>query len=222
MKKLRLAFYLLAAALIVVPANSSAQGRFGKDSADCVNNLNFYQDYLRQGNMDEAYVNWTKAMKFCPPKVSQNMYINGTQVTTADEIRSNGITAWCGVNNDSEGEAKDGVESFGIWTSGVPQFELSQTIEGLENGTYLVTAGLMAGANGGGSRLTTQRIFGNLNSAYYADESMYDQSQLDNSEVYYVLHSSARIRLRRNTDLRCAHRRQYRSNFPHQRKRCRR
>ena len=58
MKKLRLAFYLLAAALIVVPANSSAQGRFGKDSADCVNNLNFYQDYLRQGNMNEAYANW--------------------------------------------------------------------------------------------------------------------------------------------------------------------
>ena len=118
------------------------------------------------------------------PPYGWNMYINGTQVTTADEIRSNGITAWCGVNNDSEGEAKDGAESFGIWTSGVPQFELSQTIEGLENGTYLVTAGLMAGANGGGSRLTTQRIFGNLNSAYYADESMYDQSQLDNSEVY--------------------------------------
>ena len=80
MKKLRLAFYLLAAALIVVPANSSAQGRFGKDSADCVNNLNFYQDYLRQGNMNEAYANWVQAMKYCPPKVSQNLYINGRKI----------------------------------------------------------------------------------------------------------------------------------------------
>ena len=113
-----------------------------------------------------------------------NMYINGNQVFTSDDIRSNGITAWCGINSDSEGSGKDGNESFGIWTSGIPTFELSQTIEGLENGTYLIGAGLMAGANGNGSRLTTQRIFGNLNSTYYGDESMYDSSQLDQSEVY--------------------------------------
>lgn len=113
-----------------------------------------------------------------------NMFINGNQVFTANDIRSNGITAWCGINSDSEGTPKDGNESFGIWTSGVPIFELSQSIEGLENGTYLIGAGLMAGANGNGSRLTTQRIFGNLNSTYYGDESMYDSSELDQSEVY--------------------------------------
>ena len=55
MKKLRFALYLLAAALFVFPAEGSSQGRFGKDSAECVNNLNFYQDFLRQGNMEEAY-----------------------------------------------------------------------------------------------------------------------------------------------------------------------
>lgn len=113
-----------------------------------------------------------------------NMYIGGKQVFTADDIRSNGITAWCGVNSDSEGTGKDGTEAFGIWSSGIPVFELSQKIEGLENGTYLVQAGLMAGANGNGSRMTTQRIFGNLNSTYYGDESMYDPTQLDQSEVY--------------------------------------
>lgn len=113
-----------------------------------------------------------------------NMYINGVQVYTADEIRSNGITAWCGINSDSDGEAKDGNESFGIWTSGVPTFELSQTISDLENGTYIVSAGLMAGANGNGSRLTTQRIFGNLNSTYYGDEGLYDTDILDQSEVF--------------------------------------
>jgi len=80
MKKLRLAFYLLAAVLFIVPAESSAQGRFGKDSAECVNNLNFYQDYLRQGNMNEAFNNWKLAMKFCPPRVSQNLYINGRKI----------------------------------------------------------------------------------------------------------------------------------------------
>ena len=80
MKKFRLALYLLAAALFIVPAESSAQGRFGKDSADCVNNLNFYQDYLRQGSMNDAYRNWKDAMKFCPPRVSQNLYINGRKI----------------------------------------------------------------------------------------------------------------------------------------------
>lgn len=113
-----------------------------------------------------------------------NMYINGVQVYTADEVRSNGINAWCGINSDSEGEGKDGNESFGIWTSGIPAFELSQSIEGLDNGTYIITAGLMAGANGNGSRLTTQRIFGNLNSAYYGEESMYDTEVLDQSELF--------------------------------------
>ncbi len=80
MKKLRLAIYFLAAALLVVNVESSAQGRFGKDSAECVNNLNFYPDYLKQGNMEAAYDSWKLAMKYCPPSVSQNMYINGRKI----------------------------------------------------------------------------------------------------------------------------------------------
>ncbi len=78
------------------------------------------------------------------------------------------------MNNDCNGEAKDGNYAFGIWTSGVPKFEINQTIEGLENGTYLISAGLMVGANGGGSRRTTQRIFGNVNSTLFASEAEYD------------------------------------------------
>ncbi len=113
-----------------------------------------------------------------------NMYINGVQVYTASDIQSNGIANWCGINSDCDGSGKDGNVGFGIWTSGIPTFELSQTIEGLENGTYLVGAGLMAGANSSGSRMTTQRIFGNLNSTYYGDEGMYDPEVLDLSEVY--------------------------------------
>ena len=80
MKKLRFALYLLAAALFLLPGEITAQGRFGKDSAECVNNLNFYADFLRQGNMDEAYSYWKEAMKFCPAKVSQNLYINGRKI----------------------------------------------------------------------------------------------------------------------------------------------
>ena len=113
-----------------------------------------------------------------------NMFINGTQVYTASEIRNAGIANWCGINNDCDGSGKDGNMGFGIWTSGIPTFELSQSISGLENGTYIIRAGLMAGANGNGSRMTTQRIFGNLNSTYYGEEAIYDPLVLDANEVY--------------------------------------
>ena len=112
-----------------------------------------------------------------------NVFINGTQVVTSDDVAGAGFAGWHGVNDDSEGDIKDGQMTFGIWTSSVPNYELSQTISGLANGTYEISAGLMAGDNAG-PRLTTQRIFGNLNSTYYASEDEYDLTQLDNSEVY--------------------------------------
>lgn len=118
------------------------------------------------------------------PPAGWHVYINSAEVTTADEVKAAGIANWHGVNDDSEGEGKDGNYAYGIWTSSIPTFEVSQTIEGLENGTYTITAGLMVGANGNGSRRTTQRIFGNLNSTYYASEEEYNQTQLDQSEVY--------------------------------------
>lgn len=113
-----------------------------------------------------------------------NVYINGKQATTASDVQTGGITAWHGVNSDSTGDVKDGNMSFGIWTSAVPQYEISQTIEDLTNGTYIISAGLMAGSNGNGSRLTTQRIFANENATYYAAEYEYNPSEFDNSEIY--------------------------------------
>ena len=111
-----------------------------------------------------------------------NVYINGKQVVTADEVRGAGIGAWHGINDDADG--KDGNYAFGLWVSGVPTYEVSQTIEGLENGTYTVSAQLMVGANGSGSRRTTQRVFGNLNSTYFGAEDEYDLDKLAQDEVY--------------------------------------
>nr|MCR5312997.1 hypothetical protein [Bacteroidaceae bacterium] len=119
-----------------------------------------------------------------------NIYINGTQVTTADEVKAAGIANWHGVNADCSGDIKDGNYGFGLWVSSVPNYEISQTIKDLENGTYIVTAGLMVGANGNGSRRTTQRIFANLSSTYFGVEGEYDESQLDNSEVYGFANNS--------------------------------
>ena len=112
-----------------------------------------------------------------------NVYINGKQVVTADEVRSAGFNAWHGQNADGTG-AKDGEYIFGIWNSNIPEYEISQTIEGLENGTYTITAALMVGANGNGSRRTTQRIFGNFNSTYFGFLNLYNFDELDLTEVY--------------------------------------
>lgn len=118
------------------------------------------------------------------PPVGWTLILNGDTVTTVEEIQAHGVANWCGVNGDCTGETKDGDYGFGMWTAGFPTVQLSQTIEGLENGTYVVNAALMVGANSNGSRRTTQRIFANLNSTYYGSESEYDLTLLDNSEVY--------------------------------------
>lgn len=112
-----------------------------------------------------------------------NVYANGVQLVTADDVRAAGFGAWHGINGDATG-AKDGSNIFGIWNGSIPSYELSQTIENLDNGTYTVKAALMVGANGNGSRRTTQRIFANLNSTYFADAADYDETQLDQTEVY--------------------------------------
>lgn len=101
-----------------------------------------------------------------------NVTINGKPAQTADAVRAAGITAWHGVNDDSDGY-KDGNNSFGLWNGSVPEYELSQTITGLDNGSYTITCGLMVGANGNGSRRTTQRLFGNYNSTLFANDYDY-------------------------------------------------
>ena len=116
-----------------------------------------------------------------PAPAGWNVYINGTQQEAGANVTS---FPWHGVNADAEGEPMDGNYAFGLWVQAVPTYEISQTIEGLETGTYEITAGLMAGAQGGNLRITTQRIFGNLNSTYFAGEEAYNLDELDDSEVY--------------------------------------
>lgn len=110
------------------------------------------------------------------PPAGWNVFINGQQVTSASEI-SPYVQNWHGINNDCDGY-KDGDYGFGIWTSNVPEYEISQTITGLDNGTYTITCGLMVGANGNGSRRTVQRLFGNYSSTLFAGEGEYEEGIL--------------------------------------------
>ena len=80
MKKLYVYFTLVVALFIGVSISANAQGKYGKDSAQCVSYLNFYRDYLKQGNIPEAAHQWRGALKFCPPTASQNFYIDGRKI----------------------------------------------------------------------------------------------------------------------------------------------
>lgn len=116
------------------------------------------------------------------PPAGWNIIINGTSCATADDIKAAGLTGWCGVNGDAD-VTKDGSYIFGIWNQNIPEFEISQTITGLERGTYTVSCGLMGSSNSSGSRLTTQRVFGNNNSTYFGHPSNYSASNLAGDEI---------------------------------------
>ena len=83
MKKLALVFFAVMA--VFSGHNAFAQtSRFGhgKDSADCVLYLSYYQEYYKQKNYDSALPNWRKAYAACPATASQNMFIHGTTLMT--------------------------------------------------------------------------------------------------------------------------------------------
>ena len=60
----------------------SAQGKYGADSAQCLLDLSYYQEYWKQKNYDSALPNWRKAYSICPATASQNMFIHGTRLMT--------------------------------------------------------------------------------------------------------------------------------------------
>ncbi len=75
MKKI---YFAILTLLVAFSANLSAQGKFGKDSAECIKYLSYYQEYYKQKAYDDALPNWRKAYNLCPPTASQNMLLNGT------------------------------------------------------------------------------------------------------------------------------------------------
>lgn len=75
MKKLLLSIVILFSASFAF-----AQGKYGADSAECVKYLSFYQQYVKQGNLEEAAPSWRKAISLCPPTASQNMLMDGMKI----------------------------------------------------------------------------------------------------------------------------------------------
>ena len=77
---------LILAMIVTLPV--MAQGRFGKDSAECVKYLSYYQEYVKQKNYDAAAPSWRQAMSLCPPTASQNLFTHG-QTIISREIKEN-------------------------------------------------------------------------------------------------------------------------------------
>lgn len=77
---------------------------------------------------------------------------------------------WFGVNGDGD-ETKTGTSIAGVWNQVIGDVELSQTVTGLANGNYRVTADLMGSSNGFSSRLTTQRLFANGKSMLFGEST---------------------------------------------------
>ena len=77
MKKFTLAVLTV---LLALPLSVSAQGKYGKDSAECLKYLSYYKEYYKQKAYDDALPNWRMAYKFCPPTANQTMLIDGTSL----------------------------------------------------------------------------------------------------------------------------------------------
>lgn len=71
---------LLGLSLVLFSTPLFSQGRYGKDSAECVKYLSFYVEYVKQKNYNEAAPLWRQAFNICPPQASQNMLVHGQQI----------------------------------------------------------------------------------------------------------------------------------------------
>ena len=82
MKKL---MFVTACLMAIFAGQSiSAQSKYGhgKDSAECIKYLSYYQEYFKQKNYESALPNWRKAYAICPSTASQNMFVHGTTLMT--------------------------------------------------------------------------------------------------------------------------------------------
>jgi len=84
----RIALFLSVAVLMTASFTLSAQGKYGRDSAECIKYLSFYQQYMKQGNVKEAAPLWRKAISLCPPTANQNMLLDGLKIVRKDIIAS--------------------------------------------------------------------------------------------------------------------------------------
>lgn len=76
MKKIVL-FISIVVASAFFSANTSAQGKYGADSAECLKYLSFYIESYKIKNYDSALPSWRKAYSLCPPTLRYTLLTDG-------------------------------------------------------------------------------------------------------------------------------------------------
>ena len=82
MKTLRHSAALVITAGIAI--GTHAQSKYGntpEDSVRCVQNLSLYQEFMKQGSVQDAYAPWKEVVNTCPAS-SKGLYQNGVKIMT--------------------------------------------------------------------------------------------------------------------------------------------
>lgn len=82
MKRLRLILLVLTGLFLAAPHTVKAQdgeGKFGKDSIECLKQSSLYREFVKQKNYNDALPHWKWAYVNCP-KSSRNIYLDGVKI----------------------------------------------------------------------------------------------------------------------------------------------
>lgn len=73
--------YILLSLLLVTVLSSNllAQG-LASASPECQKSVSFYNDYIKQNNIEEAAPLWREALNSCPPGIRQSIYVDGIKI----------------------------------------------------------------------------------------------------------------------------------------------
>ena len=72
----------ILALLLAAPFISLGQDKYGETAEQqllCKESLSVYSSYKKQGNLDEAYIQWLKACNVCPPTAREGLYSDGVR-----------------------------------------------------------------------------------------------------------------------------------------------
>ncbi len=78
MKKVRI--LLISAIFTLLAVSGYAQNSLAGASKECLLNLQFYEEWLKQDNLVEATPVWREAFRLCPPGIRQKLYQDGQRV----------------------------------------------------------------------------------------------------------------------------------------------
>ncbi len=151
--------------------------------ADCVNGAEITHFGQNMSFEDLSSQNGVGSTRCANPPIGWNIYKDGVQCATGSDI----AVGQCAVSANAQ-DGVDGDFAFCLWNPTIPQFEISQKINNLPNGTYKVTAKMMyshswfVNADQYTTKTTSQRIFANNDVQYFASASAYNENTLVQGE----------------------------------------